>query len=433
MHSPVQSAGHRTACLHVNLYLLCHNVCLAPKSVHAAGLAWQPVGSACVKRISLGQPPKVLCLHLRRAFWTNQGTHVKLAGHVSFPLELDITPYGARSRGMMSSMAQQYEPSAMEASWMGSSAGQASQNCNTLQPQDDPAAAATAAAAVTHSADAAQQPLCSPNAAALGLAVLVRAGLQAKLDSSPSLHRDLSHEADKTFREDGSAALPEALDSSLKAAPEAMFAADNTSAHCVEQPVDSSSNADAEGSDGPEHAMQPDASKSSLNASPFASYQLPFSPQAKPKQILASHALSFVASSVLDGSDDGTEAQAAQKSPINGDVCTDSPQCDGPGAQDAPLLPAQPPTAATHALSSTHTPIQTNSYYLTAAVVHHGAGSGSGHYTVYRRMSDRSTRVLTCDTSGLCQWFSISDEHVKHVSVQEVVECEATLLFYAQR
>ena len=72
----------------------------------------------CVKRIALGQAPQVLCLHLRRASWTNTGRHIKLSGHVRFPLSLSLAPYSAASLPALSNLSQQYVPDATQSFWM---------------------------------------------------------------------------------------------------------------------------------------------------------------------------------------------------------------------------------------------------------------------------------------------------------------------------
>ncbi|KAL0029606.1 hypothetical protein WJX79_007677 [Trebouxia sp. C0005] len=84
-----------------------------------AGLEWSPDGTACVKRISLGTAPKTLCLHLRRAVWTNAGHHLKLTGHVNFPVSLDVAPYRAANMLPLSSISQQYAAlaSPVQAKW----------------------------------------------------------------------------------------------------------------------------------------------------------------------------------------------------------------------------------------------------------------------------------------------------------------------------
>ena len=74
-----------------------------------------------MKRISLGRAPKTLCLHLRRAFWTNAGHHLKLTGHVNFPVSLDVAPYSAASMLPLPDISQQYAAlaSPAQAKWVG--------------------------------------------------------------------------------------------------------------------------------------------------------------------------------------------------------------------------------------------------------------------------------------------------------------------------
>jgi hypothetical protein len=102
-------------------------------------------------------------------------------------------------------------------------------------------------------------------------------------------------------------------------------------------------------------------------------------------------------------------------------------------------------------------------YQLTSVVVHHG-GAQSGHYTVYRRVpsfclpaigeSCQSVlnncrtmenapeyvgveecyyRAGACGSEGEATWVHASDEHVRTVSLEEVLSCEATVLLYERR
>ncbi|KAL1922380.1 uncharacterized protein VTP21DRAFT_9919 [Calcarisporiella thermophila] len=63
---------------------------------------------------------------------------------------------------------------------------------------------------------------------------------------------------------------------------------------------------------------------------------------------------------------------------------------------------------------------RTNIYDLYAAVVHHGSGPGSGHYTAY---------VLGVDS----QWYHISDGRVTMVSPERLAEDVVYMLFYRRR
>ncbi|DBA91538.1 TPA: hypothetical protein ACH3X1_003161 [Trebouxia sp. C0004] len=110
-----------------------------------AGLKWAPDGTACVKRISVGRAPRTLCLHLRRAFWTNAGHHLKLTDHVNFPVSLDVAPYSAANMLPLSSISQQYAASAIpvQAKWVGPGAPDSSKsNKGNSAPQDAPGSAA---------------------------------------------------------------------------------------------------------------------------------------------------------------------------------------------------------------------------------------------------------------------------------------------------
>lgn len=70
-------------------------------------------------------------------------------------------------------------------------------------------------------------------------------------------------------------------------------------------------------------------------------------------------------------------------------------------------------------------------YRLVSVVVHHGS-SGSGHYTVYRkvtaRLGDEDTVALL--ESSIEQWFCISDSQVRCVSQRDVLDANASMLFY---
>lgn len=62
-------------------------------------------------------------------------------------------------------------------------------------------------------------------------------------------------------------------------------------------------------------------------------------------------------------------------------------------------------------------------YRLVAVIVHHGSPR-SGHYTTYRnlrRMPD------SCSDE---QWVCVSDENVRHAHFREVLDCQASILFY---
>nr|XP_018629610.1 ubiquitin carboxyl-terminal hydrolase 27 isoform X4 [Nicotiana tomentosiformis] len=58
-----------------------------------ARLPWSNNFSRTFKQLSIGRSPKVLCLHLQRASINVFGELVKLQGHISFPLILDLAPF----------------------------------------------------------------------------------------------------------------------------------------------------------------------------------------------------------------------------------------------------------------------------------------------------------------------------------------------------
>ena len=124
------------------------------KHVLLTGLKWSPVGSLCVKRIALGQPPAALCLHLRRAYWTNSGHHIKLSGHVRFPLTLDIGQYSAATLEPLSSLSQQYVPTASQAAWVRSSSCSAQTVYGTASLKGGTGDAETVTSSATTTGDA---------------------------------------------------------------------------------------------------------------------------------------------------------------------------------------------------------------------------------------------------------------------------------------
>ncbi|XP_027178337.1 ubiquitin carboxyl-terminal hydrolase 27 isoform X1 [Coffea eugenioides] len=80
---------------------------------------------------------------------------------------------------------------------------------------------------------------------------------------------------------------------------------------------------------------------------------------------------------------------------------------------------------------STSTSSKDHTYRLVSVVQHFGK-VGSGHYTVYRRV-----KAETCDEDPIAllepthaRWFCISDSEVHGVSEKDVLEAEASLLFY---
>ena len=77
-------------------------------------------------------------------------------------------------------------------------------------------------------------------------------------------------------------------------------------------------------------------------------------------------------------------------------------------------------------------------YLLQSVIVHHGSADG-GHYTVYRRLSpvqaEHVNKLLEQGGKGVLAedinaWVHISDDAVLPVKLEEVLECEAYMLFY---
>lgn len=70
-------------------------------------------------------------------------------------------------------------------------------------------------------------------------------------------------------------------------------------------------------------------------------------------------------------------------------------------------------------------------YQLTSVVQHFGI-VGSGHYTVFRRVRDKISEENDAELLGSAvdKWFCISDTEVYGVSERDVLDAEATLLFY---
>lgn len=70
-------------------------------------------------------------------------------------------------------------------------------------------------------------------------------------------------------------------------------------------------------------------------------------------------------------------------------------------------------------------------YILQSVIVHHGSADG-GHYTTYRRLStlDRSVATQGLLSDRINAWVHVSDDEVVPVTVDEVLNSEAYLLFY---
>lgn len=75
---------------------------------------------------------------------------------------------------------------------------------------------------------------------------------------------------------------------------------------------------------------------------------------------------------------------------------------------------------------------QETSLYQLVSVVEHFGRAGSGHYTVYRSASTKSSDVSDdqLNLTPPIHWFCISDSQVHSVSEESVLSAEASLLFY---
>lgn len=71
-------------------------------------------------------------------------------------------------------------------------------------------------------------------------------------------------------------------------------------------------------------------------------------------------------------------------------------------------------------------------YHLVSVVEHFGS-SGGGHYTVYRKVRGKiggDGDDVALLESATQQWFCISDSHVDSVLEREVLDANASMIFY---
>ncbi|XP_078434628.1 ubiquitin-specific protease 27 isoform X2 [Wolffia australiana] len=64
------------------------------------GLPWPTGSSRASKKLTIARCPKIFCMHLHRASMDLSGEIIKIQGHVSFPLFLDLFPFSAAATGM---------------------------------------------------------------------------------------------------------------------------------------------------------------------------------------------------------------------------------------------------------------------------------------------------------------------------------------------
>ncbi|KAL3615888.1 hypothetical protein CASFOL_040182 [Castilleja foliolosa] len=76
-------------------------------------------------------------------------------------------------------------------------------------------------------------------------------------------------------------------------------------------------------------------------------------------------------------------------------------------------------------------PSQRQMYRLVSVVVHYGT-SGGGHYTVYRKVTAKlgNEDTVALLESAIEQWFCVSDSEVHSVSEKDVLDANASMLFY---
>lgn len=522
-----------------------------------AGLEWSPDGTACVKRISLGKAPKTLCLHLRRAFWTNAGHHLKLTGHVNFPVSLDVGFYSAANMLPLSGVSQQYAAlaSPVQAKWVGPGGPDSSKsNKGSSAPQD---AASSAEDVASHTGrpdrtskddpditSTAASPhgdaLAVPNSSSAGsssplgllkgkgysngnLAPVSAFASQAAAADSTSEGTSDEHKGDDALMTGQNAALehlsaPGPVQRLLASHALSLASSLTSESSLLNEDLLSSPTGTLESNHEGSSGLKATAAAAAAAVAKKLARRVPNGKagrlgsvqRAGPVQrILASHALSLAsslmsegslldddvledaigqghgnptglhqaagdqqarvddadASTHADGSDEAAPAPAAAfqahstAGGDNGAAAASSGDAGISGASSmanaesgqSPVDTEQDesyPAPATFSSKTIISPCPTEImeekvqddchartlhgtdmvYHLTAAVVHHGGSSGSGHYTVYRRVQPEQDVPAAVSEQTL--WFSISDELVHQASLQDVLACQATLLFY---
>ena len=68
-------------------------------------------------------------------------------------------------------------------------------------------------------------------------------------------------------------------------------------------------------------------------------------------------------------------------------------------------------------------------HYRLVGVVEHLGTMRGGHYVAYVRRGEKSRGKAEKDNGGSV-WYHVSDVHVRAVTLDEVLRCEAYILFY---
>lgn len=76
--------------------------CDCRRLLHLETLPWSNKFSYTLKQLSIARCPKILCIQLKRVSVNMFGEPVKLQGHISFPLILDLLPFMTRGVGINS-------------------------------------------------------------------------------------------------------------------------------------------------------------------------------------------------------------------------------------------------------------------------------------------------------------------------------------------
>ncbi|XP_022154189.1 ubiquitin carboxyl-terminal hydrolase 27 isoform X2 [Momordica charantia] len=67
--------------------------CGCHRLLHLHKVPWSNKFSCTLKQLSIAHCPKILCIHMKRVSMNVFGDLLKLQGHISFPLSLDVSPF----------------------------------------------------------------------------------------------------------------------------------------------------------------------------------------------------------------------------------------------------------------------------------------------------------------------------------------------------